>query len=141
MLIQGVVLSAAVLGAQQLGMRQDPANAQGMGATYAFATLTLAELFWAHACRNIRKPAWSIGFFKNKMAWLASAVGALLLVLVMTIPPLEIIFQLHEVHSADWLWIIVMSLGVTLIMEPVKTIVASMMGAPKAAEAQPQHHD
>ncbi len=127
MITQGVLLTAAVLGAHALGMSKDPANAAGMGATYAFATLTLAELFWAHGCRNIAKPAWSIGFFANKMAWIASGVGVLLLVVVMSVPALEVVFQLHEVHTTDWIWIVLFSLGVTLLMEPVKALVARMM--------------
>jgi len=127
MVIQGVLLTAAVLAAHALGMSKDPANAAGMGATYAFATLTFAELFWAHGCRNIAKPAWSVGLFKNKMAWVASGVGALLLVIVMSVPALEKIFQLHEVHTTDWIWILALSLGVTLLMEPVKAIVSRLL--------------
>ena len=133
MLIQAVLMTAAVLWAHSLGMRKDPANAAAMGATYAFATLTIAELVWAHACRNLTKPLWAIGPFKNRFAWLATIVGVLLLVVVMTVPVLEQVFELHEVHTQDWLWIILFSLGVTAIMELVK-VVLGRLDRPAAAK-------
>ena len=132
MFIQAVLMTVAVLWAHSLGMAKDPANAAEMGSTYAFATITLAELVWAHSCRNTTKPVWTIGLFKNRFAWLATIVGVLLLVVVMTVPVLERVFQLHEVHTQDWLWIALFSLGVTAVMELVKTVMGGRFSDPAA---------
>lgn len=122
MLIQAALLTSAVLVALNMGIRADPANAQVMGSTYAFAVLTLAQLWWAHGCRSDSKASWQVGFFRNRMAWVATAVGALLLIAVITVPFLEPIFQVRDVSAQGWLWILVLSLLPSLIMEFVKKL-------------------
>lgn len=122
MLIQAAILTGCVLVALMMGMEADPADAHVMGSTYAFATITLAQLWWAHGCRSDSKPAWQVGFFTNRMAWVATAVGALLLVLVMTVPFLAPVFQVKSVSVQGWLWILILSLIPSIVMEFVKKL-------------------
>ena len=59
--------------------------------TMAFATLTLARLFHGFNCRS-DKDIFEIGFTSNKWSLGAFATGALLLVLVLTVPFLQKLF-------------------------------------------------
>lgn len=124
MSIQSVLLTIAVLSALFLGMRAGSANPVAMGSTYAFATLAIGELWWAHSCRSITKAPWSIGLFRNRVAWVATAVGLILMIGVMTVPFLQPLFKVTPISLQGWLTILVLSFLPTLLMEPVKAILA-----------------
>lgn len=120
--IQGLLLAGAVLTAQWLGMSRgaDSTISAQMGATYAFVTLSLAELWWAHGCRNIARPVWRVGLLKNRVMVLSTIIGILLLVMILGVPALGPVFQVLHVAPQDWLWILILSLSSALLMEPFK---------------------
>ncbi|WP_374712274.1 cation transporting ATPase C-terminal domain-containing protein, partial [Symbiobacterium terraclitae] len=137
--VQAVFLTAVVLLALFLGMRAAtpgaaaavagaPPSAAGgseaaaLGSTYAFATLSLAQLWWAHGCRSTIRPSWRLGFFRNRVAWVATIVGLVLLVGVMTIPGLQPFFKVQPLRLQGWLTVLGLSLIPALLMEPLKAL-------------------
>ncbi|HEY8346968.1 MAG TPA: cation-translocating P-type ATPase [Symbiobacteriaceae bacterium] len=124
MAVQAVFMTGAVMAALWAGIQADPANGAIMGSTYAFATLTLAQLWWAHGCRSTTHPAWQVGLFRNRMAWVATLVGILLLILVMTVPFLQPLFRVRPVSPDGWIRILLLSLVPAVLMEPVKRLMA-----------------
>jgi len=122
MSIQAVFRTFAVLLALWLGMRAGSADPAATGSTYAFATLAIGELWWAHSCRSLTEPPWRLGFFRNRVAWVATGVGLLLMVGVMTIPFLEPLFQVVPIGLRGWITVVLLSLIPTVAMEPVKAI-------------------
>jgi Ca2+-transporting ATPase len=71
--------------------------------TMAFVTLSLCELFRAYTVRSERTSIFKLGVFSNK--WMQYAVGLslLLLALVVTIKPLQAIFNTHFPEPVEWL--------------------------------------
>ncbi|MFO7273741.1 MAG: cation-translocating P-type ATPase [Bacillota bacterium] len=122
--IQGVFRTFAVLAALWLGMRAGSADPAAAGSTYAFATLAIGELWWAHSCRNLAAPPWRVGLFRNRVAWVATGVGLLLMVSVMTIPFLQPLFKVVPIGLGGWVTVLLLSLIPTVAMEPVKAIFA-----------------
>ncbi|MBP2019589.1 Ca2+-transporting ATPase [Symbiobacterium terraclitae] len=122
---QAVFLTAVVLLALFAGMRAAPAAgvpAAALGSTYAFATLSLAQLWWAHGCRSTIRPSWRLGFFRNRVAWVATIVGLVLLVAVMTVPGLQPFFKVQPLSLQGWLTVLGLSLIPALLMEPLKAL-------------------
>ncbi len=70
--------------------------------TMAFMTLSLCELFRAYTVRSERASIFQLGVFSNK--WMQYAVGLsiLLLVLVVTVPFLQPIFNTHNPTGTEW---------------------------------------
>lgn len=125
MAIQAVFLGVTVLAALFLGMRAGAGgNPVATGSTYAFATLAIGELWWAHSCRSLTRAPWRIGFFRNRVAWLATGVGLLLMVAVMSIPFLQPFFKVTPIGLHGWLTVLILSLIPTTLMEPVKWVFA-----------------
>ncbi len=122
--IQSVFRTLAVLAALWLGMRAGSADPAATGSTYAFATLAIGELWWAHSCRSLSQPPWRIGFFRNRVAWVATAVGLLLMVGVMAVPFLQPLFKVTPIGLQGWITVLLLSLIPTVAMEPVKAIFA-----------------
>jgi Ca2+-transporting ATPase len=70
--------------------------------TMAFVTLSLCELFRAYTCRSEDQSLIRLGVFSNK--WMQYAVGLsiLLLVLVVSVPFLQPIFNTHSPSLREW---------------------------------------
>jgi Ca2+-transporting ATPase len=70
--------------------------------TMAFATLSLCELFRAYTVRSERASIFTIGVFSNK--WMQYAVGLsiALLLLVVSVPFLQNIFNTHFMNATEW---------------------------------------
>ncbi|MBY6276381.1 cation-translocating P-type ATPase [Symbiobacterium thermophilum] len=122
--IQSVFRTLAVLTALWLGLRAGSADPAATGSTYAFATLAIGELWWAHSCRSLRQAPWRIGFFRNRVAWVATGVGLLLMVGVMAVPFLQPLFKVTPIGLRGWITVVLLSLIPTVAMEPVKAIFA-----------------
>ncbi len=74
--------------------------------TMAFATLSLAELFRAYTVRSERVSLFQIGVFSNKYMQYAVGVSITLLILVMTVPFLQPIFNTHPLNLTEWLTVL-----------------------------------
>jgi Ca2+-transporting ATPase len=100
--VQGIVMTAAVLVAYIYGLGRFPGQLQG-AQTVAFATLVMSELLRAFTARSEYYPLLSIGFTSNR--WMLWAVGSsfLLLLLVMYVPFLQPVFDTVPLGLSEWL--------------------------------------
>jgi Ca2+-transporting ATPase len=70
--------------------------------TMAFATLSLCELFRAYTVRSEFAPLYRIGVFSNRTMQWAVLVSVILLLLVMSVPVLQPIFNTHFLAAREW---------------------------------------
>jgi len=118
-LIQSSALAASILIVFALALRGViPAEAS----TVAFATIVLAELFRAYAVRSDRTTIVRLGWRSNR--WMQRAVGssALLLLLVLYVPPLRTAFELDALTVLAWAWMIPFALIPMLATEARKAL-------------------
>ena len=101
-LVQAIVMTAAVLAAFMYGLRTYPDNLAD-AQTVAFATLVVSELLRAYTARSERHPLFSIGVLDNK--WMQYAVGSslLLLLAVIYVPFLQPFFGTIPLTLQDWI--------------------------------------
>jgi len=74
----------------------------GTAQTVAFSSLVVFELFAAFSCRSLHKPVLAIGLFKNWWLLLAILSSAVLQLLIMYVPFLQIVFRMVPLSLADW---------------------------------------
>jgi Ca2+-transporting ATPase len=88
--------------------------------TMAFVTLSLCELFRAYTCRSENQSIIRMGVFSNK--WMQYAVGfsILLLILVVSVPFLQPIFNTHFPSVREWGVILSFSLVPSIAEEVTK---------------------
>jgi len=79
--------------------------------TMAFVTLSLCELFRAYTVRSERMSLFRLGVFSNRYMQYAVGVSILLLMLVVSVPFLQPIFNTHFLALNEWLIV----LGLALI--------------------------
>jgi len=103
--VQSLVMAAAVLLAFLYGLRQFPGHLQA-AQTVAYATLVLSELLRVFAARSERYSAFAIGLFSNP--WMVRAVGFSFVLLMGSIyvPFLQPIFGTVPLGVNDWLVIV-----------------------------------
>lgn len=89
-IFEGAVIAASALAAFYYGLSTGNA---ALASTMAFAVLALARLIHGFNCRS-RYPLFKIGFFSNKYQWGAVLLGILLLFLVLTVSPLQHLFEI-----------------------------------------------
>jgi Ca2+-transporting ATPase len=70
--------------------------------TLAFATLSLCELFRAYTVRSERVSVFTIGVFSNRYMQYAVGLSVILLILVVTVPFLQPIFNTHAPSLREW---------------------------------------
>lgn len=79
--------------------------------TMAFVTLSLCELFRAYTVRSERASVFTLGVFTNKYMQYAVGISLVLLLLVVSVPFLQPIFNTHFLSGTEWLVV----LGLALI--------------------------
>jgi Ca2+-transporting ATPase len=99
--IQSVVMTAAVLGAFLYGLRRFPHDLAG-AQTVAFTTLIVSELLRAYTVRSERLSVFRIGLFTNRWMQLAVVSSLLLLLGVIYIPFFDPIFNTAPLGWQDW---------------------------------------
>jgi len=70
--------------------------------TMAFVTLSLCELFRAYTVRSERQSIFRIGIFSNPYMQYAVGLSFLLLLLVVSVPFLQPIFNTHMLQPREW---------------------------------------
>ena len=78
--------------------------------TMAFMTLSLCELFRAYTVRSERASLFQIGMFSNRYMQYAVGLSIFLLVLVVSVPFLQPIFNTHFPAPREWATVIGLSL-------------------------------
>ena len=115
--LQGALISIGVIVAFMLGLQTSPAVAT----TMAFSTLTFARLLHGFNCRS-QHSIFKIGFKNNWYSLAAFGLGTLLLAAILFIPGLHSLFAVTPLTNTQFIWIGVLALIPTVIIQIVKTI-------------------
>ncbi|HJW91589.1 MAG TPA: cation-translocating P-type ATPase [Anaerolineales bacterium] len=78
--------------------------------TMAFVTLSLCELFRAYTVRSERESLWRLGIFSNRYMQAAVLASIALLMLVVSVPFLQPIFNTHFLGWNEWLIVLGLAL-------------------------------
>ena len=78
--------------------------------TMAFITLSLCELFRAYTVRSERSSIFKIGVFSNPYMQKAVGLSIVLILLVVSVPFLQPIFNTHFMSPREWLVVLSLSL-------------------------------
>jgi Ca2+-transporting ATPase len=70
--------------------------------TMAFVTLSLCELFRAYTVRSERVSVFRLGLFSNRFMQYAVGLSILLLLLVVSLPFLQPVFNTHFMQPVEW---------------------------------------
>ena len=100
-IIQGLVITLAVLGAFRISLYLDPDNILH-AQTVAFATLSIGELFRAYTSRSETYSIFKLGFFSNKYMQYAVISSLFILLAIIYVPFLDPIFKTTFLTLRDW---------------------------------------
>lgn len=114
-MVGAITLLAFVLGCNAFGQ----ASSVALGRTMAFSTLSFSELVHAQSMRSSHS-IFSIGLFSNKRMVLSTIICALMQILVMTIAPLAVIFNVVPMNLIECLAVIGLSLVPLIVLENEK---------------------
>lgn len=113
----GALIAAATMAAFCMGLNRSDA----MGATMAFATLTLARLFHGFTCRSERSLV-DLKFSTNLWSIGAFAAGTLLLAAVLFLPGLQILFEVTPLSGIEYATIFGLAISPTVVIQGYKFI-------------------
>ncbi|WP_172255224.1 HAD-IC family P-type ATPase [Saccharibacillus deserti] len=115
---RGVLIGAAVIVSQYIGLRESPELSVAM----AFTTLILARTLQTFAARSQTQTAFGAGFFDNKYV-LGAVLFCFVLYAVTLLPGVREIFSIPAGFGVDdWLIAAGLALGAVVLMEIVKVI-------------------
>lgn len=112
---QGALISMVTLLAYFTGLKTSPL----LAGTYAFITLTIARLFHGFNCRN-EGSILKIGILSNVYSVGAFFVGMILVLIIISVPYLNYIFNISSIGGAGAAIIIVLSFIPTFIIQILK---------------------
>jgi len=124
MIFYGVLVGAITLAAYWLGeyVLSDPATADGIANTMAFATLVFGELTRAFAVRSDHRSIFDIGVFSNTAMNKAFLASLAMQLAVLFIPFLQSIFKVQSLTLSQWGVVLVLSLIPLIVSEITKAI-------------------
>jgi len=104
-IIQGMVITLAVLGAFRISLYLNPDNLQH-AQTVAFATLSIGELFRAYTSRSETYSIFKMGIFSNKYMQYAVLSSLVVLLAIIYVPFLDPIFNTTFLTFKDWIFML-----------------------------------
>ncbi|MBO1304657.1 cation-translocating P-type ATPase [Enterococcus sp. 669A] len=121
---RGILIAAAVIFAQWLGMQESAE----LGIAMAFSTLIMSRTLQTLPARSNTQTSWQAGFFANKMVWLAILVcGGLYSVTL--IPGVREIFAIPASFTLSHVGTsLVLALAAVILMEITKLILLKVQG-------------
>ncbi|MCX7711118.1 MAG: cation-translocating P-type ATPase [Clostridia bacterium] len=117
-LLEGGVIAASTVAAFYYGLNKHGA---GLGSTMAFSVLALARLIHGFNSRS-RLPLYKIGLFTNKYQWIALITGSVLLAIVLTVSPLQRIFDVEPAVINELGIIVILAFFPLLVIQIGKII-------------------
>ena len=117
--LEGLVMAAATIGAFHVGLR---CGGAGVGSTMAFATLCLSRLFHGFSCKSPRPVVLTGRFWNNRYLLGAFIVGVVLLGIVLLVPALEPLFQVVQLTAGLVGAAVVFSFGGMVVIQLLKAI-------------------
>ena len=121
---QGIMVGLLTLTAYFLGeyVLSEPGEAYAAANTMAFATLTLCQLFHAYDVRSERSSLLQIGIFSNPAMNRAFAVGLVMQLAVLCVPPLQRIFSTVPMSPLEWGVVLALAVTPVAVCEIVKAV-------------------
>jgi magnesium-transporting ATPase (P-type) len=105
-----------------------------MAQTMAVNTLVLAQVFYLFNSRFLRESSLRLDLlFTNRVVWIAIGVLAILQLLFVYVPFLNLWFQSAPIPAGDWLLPIAVGFAIFLIVEAEKALLRSLKPAPGPA--------
>ncbi len=122
LLWQGFMVGFLTLAAYFLGdyVLSDPAGADAVANTMAFATLTLCQLFHAYNVRSETASIFELGVFSNKAMNKAFLVGLAMQLAVLLVPPLQAVFSTVPMTPLQWMTVLALAVTPIAVCELVK---------------------
>jgi Ca2+-transporting ATPase len=133
-IVQAIVMTAAVLGAFWYGLARYPGDLAG-AQTVAFSALILSELFRAFTVRSERLSVFQVGLFGNRWMLWAAGSSLILLLAVIYVPFFDPIFSTVPLTVQDWLVILPFALASSVAAELLKWILRRRSGPVPGASA------
>ncbi len=117
--IQALAIAAVTLTAFAVGLsHSQPEYAE----TLAFLTLSLSEVFRAFTSRSERSSVFRIGLFSNKWMNIAALSSLALILLVVYVPPLNMVFNTLPLGWAEWRLILPLVFVPSVVAELTKLV-------------------
>lgn len=117
-LLEGLLIAIGTMLAYYVGLSAGGAET---ARTMAFATLCLSRLLHGFNCRG-KDSVFRLGVFSNRFIWLATAVGFLMLIAVLTFQPLMGLFEITPLTGMQYAVILGVSLLPLLLIQSYKLI-------------------
>lgn len=118
LLFNGVLIAVCTMLSYHIGLSYGNA---AIASTMAFATLTLARLFHGFNCRSSRS-IFKVGFSSNMWCVGAFALGVLLLMMVLFIPPLQSVFSVQFLKPEFVGFVVLLSVSPTVVIQLLRTM-------------------
>ena len=116
--LQGLLIGIASMTAFYIGWLQ---SGPELASTMAFATLTLARLFHGFNCRG-KASIFRLGLRGNPFSLLAFGAGVVFLAAVLFIPGVTHVFMVAPFTAMDLLYIFLLALAPTFIIQMIRVI-------------------
>lgn len=116
-ILQGVMIGGLSLAAFRIGLQTSVEVAQ----TMTFAVLAFTQIMHSLNVRSARHSAFR-NMFENRMLLGALAIVTAMMIAVIEIPALHEIFHLADLSTANWWWVVVLSIAPLPIVEIAKGI-------------------
>ena len=116
--IEGIVIALATIGAYSIGLMASPEHAS----TMAFATLCLSRLVHGFNCKSRRSVWFKKRMFNNSSLIGAFVIGLVLLNLVLFVPVLQPIFAIAPLSGAQVGAIYLLAAGTFVVIQLIKTL-------------------
>lgn len=88
--------------------------------TIAFTTLVMFQLFFVFSVRSSTLPLYKVGLWSNSKLVIAVLISFLLQVMIIYLPPLQIVFRTEFLGPLDWLKIVLVAISAFVVVELVK---------------------
>jgi len=90
--------------------------------TQLLTAMILMELANAISARSLKYPVWKVGIFKNKFLWYAVTASFSLQLMILYVPGLNSMFDVHAPEPLDWAFAILFTAIVFISLETGKHI-------------------
>ncbi|MFX0025955.1 MAG: cation-translocating P-type ATPase [Candidatus Hermodarchaeota archaeon] len=117
-IIGGICLFTSVLVVYFIYYLQGQIQAQAA----AFGTWMVSHVFLAYNMRTNKDPLYKIGIFSNKLMILWGVAVMITLIIIIYIPPLQVVFKIMNLNAFDWLIIFIVSFISTFWIEILKIV-------------------
>lgn len=115
-LVQGIMQTVLVMLSFCLGnyVLPDGVNNHAVAMTMAFVSLCLIQLFHSYNLRSQTNTMFSKKIFSNKYLNISFLLGAVLIAMVVLVPPLRKVFDTASLNGIEWL----LSVGIAFLIIP-----------------------